>query len=76
MKSYRKWAKPTTSKYFGVTLHRRTGRWIAQITVDHSHIYLGMFGLEEDAAKAYDAAALKYFGVQARTNFRSEEPEQ
>ena len=32
-------------------------------------IFLGSFKREEDAAKAYDEAARKYFGLIARCNF-------
>jgi hypothetical protein len=45
------------------------GRWQAQIGADHRTRYLGRFDNEEDAARAYDAAALEAWGEFARLNF-------
>lgn len=62
-------AKPRggVSKYKGVSFHRN--RWCASITKDKTRTHLGCFGSEEDAAKAYDAAAVVAYGEFARTNF-------
>jgi hypothetical protein len=60
-----------TSGYRGVTwVERRGGYWQAQIKVDRKHRTLGAFADPEDAARAYDRAALKFFGNgRARLNF-------
>ena len=67
--------KPCTSIYKGATLFRcNKGKygiyeyWRSQICVDGNMIYLGQFKTEEDAALAYNDAALKYHGDFARLN--------
>lgn len=56
-----------TSQFRGV--HRQDQKWIAEIKVRQKNKYLGIFGSEIDAAKAYDAAARKHFGEFATCNF-------
>ncbi len=48
------------------------GRWVAQITVDSVASRLGRFATPEEAARAYDDAARRRFGVFARLNFPRE----
>lgn len=45
----------------------------AAIRVNNITINLGNFKTEIDAAKAYDSAALLYFGEFARTNFKQDD---
>jgi hypothetical protein len=57
-----------TSKYKGVTIHKKTGLYRARIVVNGKELSLGYFDNEKDAAIAYNAAANKYFGEFARIN--------
>ena len=50
----------------GVTERKRSGNWEANITVQGRDIYLGKFPTLEQAAEAYNAAALQYHGEFAR----------
>lgn len=61
--------KDNTSGFRGVTFNKRVGRWAAQITVDRKTRGLGYFATAEDAARAYDAAAIEAWGEFARPNF-------
>lgn len=56
-----------TSRFKGVSISSG-GKWIAQITKDGSPRLIGLYAEEEEAAKAYDAEALKLFGAFAKTN--------
>lgn len=53
----------------GVMLCRRTGRWAAVITAYRKRHYLGSYVDQAEAARAYDAAALRLHGEFARLNF-------
>lgn len=43
-------------------------KWRAEITVNRRHIHIGSFETGEEAARAYDKYALRYFGEFAKTN--------
>jgi hypothetical protein len=65
----RKRRGPYTSQYKGVALYARNGRYTAQIHVQGHKYHLGYFRDPESAARAYDDAALRYYGEFARINF-------
>ncbi|GAB4819072.1 hypothetical protein N2152v2_006118 [Parachlorella kessleri] len=60
-----------SSKFRGVTKHRRSGRFEAHIWVKDlgRQVYLGGYDTEEHAAEAFDIAALKCKGRRTKTNF-------
>lgn len=64
----KKWKKETSSQYKGVTWRRDIKKWRARINVNQKRIELGYFKDEAEAAKAYNGAAVKYFGNFARLN--------
>lgn len=58
-----------SSNYKGVTLHRKKGKWQAQIGFRGRSRYLGLHHTQLGAALAYDKAARKIFGEFAKPNF-------
>lgn len=53
------------SQYHGVTRNKTKNRWVARVG---ALCYVGSFGTEEEAARAYDAK-VKALGLEARLNF-------
>lgn len=60
-------ARDTASAFKGV--RRSNVKWAAQIRDGSRTLWLGTFENEEEAARAYDAAASQRFGDFARLNF-------
>lgn len=58
-----------TSGYVGVSFHKKSGRWRADINVNGRQKSLGTFTDPIDAAAAYDNAVRKYHGGIGRVNF-------
>jgi hypothetical protein len=57
-----------TSGFKGVYLDKARGKYVAQIYQSHKRKNLGYFGTAEEAALAYDAAAVEMFGDFAAPN--------
>ena len=62
--------KNNTSGFKGV--YRKGNKWRAQIKCNGERRHLGYFDTPEDAARAYDAAAVAAFGEFAYLNFPEE----
>ena len=58
-----------TSGHKGVAFMKRTGRWRAQLKIAGQNVFQAEFDHEDDAAHAFDAAALKHGGEFAYLNF-------
>lgn len=65
----------SSSRFRGVTWSKATTKWLASIKVEGHSYHLGSFAIEEDAARAYDQAAVAFFGDFSRPNFPSDENE-
>lgn len=69
MANQRKRRDGISSRYKGVWYERRRKRpWRAKIKVRGRQVNLGYFETEEEAAYAYNLAALEHFGGFARLN--------
>jgi hypothetical protein len=58
-----------TSGYKGVTWSKSANKWVAQLHHNGRHLHLGCFGSREEAAAAYDMAAIKLYQDFAHLNF-------
>jgi hypothetical protein len=57
-----------TSKYKCVYWNEKRQRWIAKMQANNKYIWIGTYDTEEDAARAYNAAALVHHGEFASLN--------
>lgn len=61
--------RPTfSSKYRGVSWKKQRKTWVASIVVAGRQKHLGVFATEQDAARAYNAAAIEHYGDKAILN--------
>ncbi|MBT3982931.1 MAG: hypothetical protein HOE90_16350 [Bacteriovoracaceae bacterium] len=61
-------SKGGSSKYKGVSFHKKSKRWQAYITVNGKKLYLGYYKSQDDAAIAYNNAAQEHFGEFVNLN--------
>jgi hypothetical protein len=57
------------SGYRGVCWHKASKKWISAIKMDKKYVYLGVYESPQEAAMAYDKAALLYWRENAILNF-------
>lgn len=61
--------RPTfSSRYRGVSWKKQRSTWVASIGVAGRQKHLGVFATEQDAARAYNAAAIEHYGDKAILN--------
>lgn len=60
--------KPVTSKYRGVCWHVKARKFMARIVAHGRFEYLGIYDNQEDAARAYNKAAVRLHGEFASLN--------
>lgn len=52
------WDSKNVCRYRGVSTHKQSGKWVAQIKSGGKQVYLGFYTDQEDAARAYDQAVI------------------
>ena len=70
LRAFRRIKENATSRYRGVSWDTEREKWIATIMNRGSNVRLGRYEAEEDAAMAYDRAAIQYGYALEALNFQ------
>jgi hypothetical protein len=62
-----------TSGYKGVSFEKMTNKWVVYVSKNDKTIRIGAFTNKTDAARAYNEAAVKYYGEFAKLNVIEED---
>ncbi|PDS97535.1 hypothetical protein CO659_12790 [Rhizobium sp. S9] len=62
-------SKANQSGYKGVSFDKTKNKWLAQIEIGGKSKHLGRYDNADEAAKAYDAAVISYYGSDVYLNF-------
>jgi hypothetical protein len=63
----------TSSDFIGVSWYKANSSWMVQMRDSQTKRYIGSFASEEDAARAYDRAAVEARGPDTKRNFPAED---
>lgn len=69
----RDYSRRNKSGYRGVSWYEPLGKWRAKVTTNNKSRHLGYFADLEEAARAYDQAAIAHHGPLAQLNFPDEQ---
>lgn len=69
LQGFQKKRAGASSIFRGVTWDKQYQNWKTQVQVDGKNTYVGRFSDEDEAARAYDDAASRFFGRFASLNF-------
>ncbi len=61
--------RDNVSGFKGLSWDRKACKWMVRIQLEKKYLFLGLFKYKWSAVKAYDRAALKFFGRYAKLNF-------
>ena len=58
--------KDNSTGFKGVSFHKASGKFVAQITINEKRVYLGIRTTPEEAFELYKQSAIEYFGDYCR----------